>query len=146
LTTELLLLILRIVSAILLLLLFSAFFWVVWRDYRLLSDSSGNRRSYGRLTRLQSLAGSYVVMPENFPLLPLNSFGRSPTNNVHIDDTFASGDHAIVALRNGRWWLEDRQSTNGTLLNGVPIDQPVIITDGDIISIGQTHYRLDLES
>ena len=145
-TTELLLFILRLVSAVLLMLLFGAFVRVVWRDYRLLSDSTGNRRSYGRLTRLRSLDGSYVVLPENFPLLPLNSFGRSPTNSIQIDDTFASGDHATVALRNGRWWLEDRQSTNGTLLNGIPIDQPVIITDGDIISIGQSHYRLDLEA
>jgi hypothetical protein len=145
LTTEFLLFILRIASALLLLALLSALFWIMWRDVRAATETSSTRRTYGRLSRVYELEQGYVATGEYYPLLPLTSLGRSPTNSVPLDDTFASSDHAVVALRNGRWWLEDRQSTNGTLLNKIPIDQAVIITDGDIISIGQTHYRLDLE-
>ena len=48
-------------------------------------------------------------------------------------------------MRNGQWWLEDRASRNGTLLNGVPVQQPVIVTDGDVIGIGNYHFRLEME-
>jgi pSer/pThr/pTyr-binding forkhead associated (FHA) protein len=48
-------------------------------------------------------------------------------------------------LRNGVWWLEDRQSRNGTRLNGIEVEQPVIVTDSDIIHIGTKHFRLNLE-
>ena len=79
------------------------------------------------------------------PLLPLTSLGRSPTNTIPIHDNYASGEHALVALRGGQWWLEDRQSRNGTMINGMPITQPVIITDGDIIGVGNLSFRLELE-
>jgi FHA domain. len=48
-------------------------------------------------------------------------------------------------MRNGQWWLEDRKSRNGTTLNGMPVTQSVIVTDGDIIGIGKMRFRLDLE-
>lgn len=144
-TTEVTLFILRVASAALLLGILGTMFWVIWRDFRQVSEGTQTRRSYGRVVRVQSIDGRFMVLPESYPLLPLTSLGRTPTNTITIEDTFASGDHAMVALRNGRWWLEDRQSTNGTLLNGVPLNQAVIVTDGDIISIGQTHYRLEIE-
>ena len=86
-----------------------------------------------------------VVTGETYPLLPLTSLGRSPTNTVPINDSFASSEHALVAFRNGQWWLEDRRSRNGTLLNDMPVTQPVVITDGDIIGIGKIKFRLELE-
>ncbi len=77
---------------------------------------------------------------QTYPLLPLTSLGRSPTNTIPISDDYASGEHALVALRSGQWWLEDRQSRNGTTINGMPITQPVIITDGDIIGVGSVSF------
>lgn len=145
-STPLAFFILRIASALTLLVLLGALFWIMWRDFATASEEvDANRRVHGRLVRLQEIDGRYLASPETFPLLTLTSLGRGPTNVVPVEDTFASTDHALIALRGGRWWLEDRQSTNGTTLNGVMIDQPIIVTDGDIISIGQSHYRLELE-
>jgi hypothetical protein len=145
-TTEVLLFALRIASAVALLSFLGLMFWIMWRDFRVVSEPGNSRRTYGRIVRVQETASGYAPLEESFALMPLTSFGRSPTNSIPINDTFASNDHAVVALRSGRWWLEDHQSTNGTLLNGIPIDQAVIITDGDIISIGQSHFRLELET
>lgn len=145
-TTEVLLFVLRVASALALLGFLGLLFWVMWRDFRTVSETGSSRRTYGRIVRVQETVGGYKSLDESFALMPLTSFGRSPTNSIPVIDTFASNDHAVVALRSGRWWLEDRKSTNGTLLNGIPIDQAVIITDGDIISIGQSHFRLELES
>jgi hypothetical protein len=137
---------LRLISGALLLLLLGALFVILWRDYRSAADETeASHRTYGRLLVMHEIDGSYAVTGEAYPLLPVTSLGRAPTNSIHIEDNFASSEHARVALRGGQWWLEDRNSRNGTLLNGLPIDQPVIVTDGDIIGIGHKHFRIELE-
>lgn len=145
-TTETVLLVLRILSAMTLLLFLLLILGMLWRDYRhAVSGAEATRRAYGQLVELREVNGSYLPVGTNYALLQLTTLGRSPTNTIMIDDTFASGDHAVVALRSGQWWLEDRQSRNGTSLNEVLITQPAVITDGDIIGIGKVRFRLELE-
>lgn len=138
--------ILRIISAIVLLGILIAFFVVLWRDYHsAASQVEISRRVYGQLIGLINIDESFTPTSETFPLRPLTSFGRSPTNTIVIQDDFASSEHATVSLKNGRWWLEDRNSRNGTLLNGDMVRTSTIITEGDIISIGNTHFKLSLD-
>ena len=145
-TLDLALFILRLLSGAVLVAVLGLLFLVMWRDYRsAVEQAEAKRRSYGRLAEVHQLDSSYVAI-QSHPLLPLTSIGRSPTNTIVIDDDFASGEHALVALRNGQWWLEDRQSRNGTTINGVPIALPVIVSDGDIIGVGNMQFRLELES
>ena len=101
------------------------------------------RRRYGSLIVLRSIDGQYMLTGEAHPLLPITSLGRSPTNSITITDTFASSEHAMISLKNGQWWLEDRNSRNGTMLNDRPVTQPTVITQGDIIGIGQMRLRLE---
>jgi pSer/pThr/pTyr-binding forkhead associated (FHA) protein len=146
LSTDVALFLLRLVSGLILLLLLFTLFIVIWRDYHTTAkDAELDRRIHGRLIAVRTIDGADVITGESYPLLPLTSLGRSPTNTIYINDTFASGDHALVALRNGQWWLEDRQSRNGTLLNDMPVNQPVVVTDGDVISIGKIKFRIELE-
>jgi hypothetical protein len=119
---------------------------VIWRQYRTtLEQLESNRRVYGQLIALQEIDGLYVVVGTTYPLRPVTSLGRAPTNHIVIQDTFASGEHAQIVLRSGQWWLEDRRSRNGTTLNELPIIGPTVITDGDIIGIGNRRYKLELE-
>jgi FHA domain len=146
-TTELILFLLRIFSTLVLLAILLVCFMLIWREFRVTTEETRTtRRKYGQIVKLMNADGEYAPTSEVYPLLALTSLGRSTANNIQLDDTFTSNEHAQVTLRNGRWWLEDRQSRNGTMLNGIPITQPVIITDGDIISIGSTYFRLELET
>lgn len=145
-STEVVLLVLRVVSSALLLSLFLAILVALWRDYRrTATDLEASQRSYGQLVEMQHVDGDYVFTGQVYPLFPLTSLGRAPTNTVTIDDTFASSEHALVVMRDGQWWLEDRQSRNGTTINEILISQPVVIADGDIIGIGTARYRVHLE-
>jgi hypothetical protein len=137
---------LRLASGLLLLTLLMILLVALWRDFSREADTlAAQRRSYGCLAVLQEIEGRYVVTGEQHPLLPITTLGRSPTNTIPLNDTFASSEHAQVVMRDGQWWLEDRHSRNGTLLNDLPVRQPVVITDGDIIGIGSIRFRLELE-
>jgi hypothetical protein len=145
-SVDIILFVLRIASGLILVGMLVVLFIVLWRDYRTAAaQATVSRRTYGQLEPLLQIDDMYTPTGETFPLRPLTSMGRSPTNSIVIDDNFASSEHAQISLKDGRWWLEDRNSRNGTLLNNEPITSAIIITDGDIISIGNTHFKLNLD-
>ncbi|MFN8531692.1 MAG: FHA domain-containing protein [Anaerolineae bacterium] len=137
---------LRLAGSAILLLFLAMLFVILWRDVRGAAVAiEASRRTYGRLIVLQTVDDEEIATGKAYPLLPLTSIGRSPTNTIPIEDTFASGEHALIAMRAGVWWLEDRRSRNGTLLNGMDVTEPVIVTDGDILGIGSLKFRIELE-
>ncbi|HET9198957.1 MAG TPA: FHA domain-containing protein [Solirubrobacterales bacterium] len=72
------------------------------------------------------------------------SIGRSKEADVRIDDRYASSIHARVFSREGRFFVEDMSSTNGTLLNGATLQGEAELIDGDTIQIGDTVFRLEV--
>ena len=65
--------------------------------------------------------------------------GRAGGCGVSIpDDTFVSQLHARVFPREGRIYLEDLGSTNGTFLNAKPVTSAVALSRGDRIQVGRT--------
>ncbi len=143
---DVVLFLLRVVSGALLIVFLGMVFLVLLRDYRsAMGQTQAYRRRFGRLVTLTNIEGKLMETGQTYALLPLTSLGRSPTNSIIINDDFASSEHATIALRNNQWWLEDRNSRNGTLLNGDKTEAPVIITHGDVIGIGNLSYRIELE-
>ena len=86
------------------------------------------------------LAGSSVPLAGNTITL-----GRSASNTVVLDDEFVSSHHARVYTdpATGRWAIEDLGSTNGTLVNGMPVQRRGL-TDGDRITLGVTEFVFTL--
>lgn len=143
---EIVLFILRLISSLILLLILGSFFWFLRRDFRAtLARLDESRRTYGQLVAMVEADGDYIPTGDSYHLLPLTTLGRSTSNTIPVKDGFASSEHARIILKNGRWWLEDRRSRNGTLLNGLPVTTPVIMTDGDIVGIGELSFRLQLD-
>jgi hypothetical protein len=73
------------------------------------------------------------------------TLGRSADADIAFTDRYASGIHARVYPRSGRYFVEDMNSTNGTLLNGAPVIGEVEISDGSSLAIGDTSFRLQVE-
>lgn len=145
---ELLLWLLRLLSAGVLLAFLLVLFGLLWREYqRLAQQVVTTRRAYGRLIGFVAAEEEQKLIPTGkaYPLLPITSIGRAPTNTIVIDQSFASGEHALLALRDGQWWLEDRKSRNGTRLNDELVTTPTIVTDGDIIGVGTYYFQIVLE-
>lgn len=68
--------------------------------------------------------------------------GRSPSCDVVIEEEYVSGNHARLSLQGPSLVLEDLGSTNGTMVNGNTIYEPVALRDGDDIQIGDAIMRV----
>ena len=67
------------------------------------------------------------------------TIGRRPHNDLQIDNLAVSGEHALIVTILNDSFLEDLGSTNGTLVNGVPIKKH-ILQHNDVVEIGK--YKL----
>lgn len=61
------------------------------------------------------------------------SIGRRSSNDVCIPDLSVSGNHALISLEKGLFWLEDLNSTNGTYINGQAVQRQAIQSNDEII-------------
>jgi eukaryotic-like serine/threonine-protein kinase len=66
----------------------------------------------------------------------VTTIGRTNGNDLIIQGRTVSRRHARLFFDNGRWYLEDLQSANGTLVNNMRVYQPVALNDGDVINFG----------
>jgi hypothetical protein len=80
---------------------------------------------------------------ERFDLIGGLSIGRSGEADVRIEDRYASGLHARIFSRDGRTYIEDMNSTNGTLLNDAALRGEAELIDGDMVRIGDTEFRFE---
>jgi pSer/pThr/pTyr-binding forkhead associated (FHA) protein len=76
-----------------------------------------------------------------FALDYYTTVGRNAENSIAINDGFVSGNHAEISYNQGVWWLMDVGSTNGTQVNGQPVQGKVQLHAGDIVSFGRVHMR-----
>ena len=73
--------------------------------------------------------------------------GRSHDNALCISDSSVSSFHAVFTVgANGAVWLSDIGSSNGTVVNGVRINEgdKTIVRDGDRVQFGDVELKLEL--
>lgn len=66
--------------------------------------------------------------------------GRKMSNDLRFDanaDLDVSAMHAEIVERGSRWFVVDRDSTNGTFVNNVRVQGETQLKDGDIIAFGK---------
>jgi len=73
------------------------------------------------------------------------SIGRAPENSIRLDDFSVSGRHAEIVVVAENYYLKDRGSTNGTLVNGQPITE-VQLRAGDRIRFGKLEASFEAEA
>lgn len=81
-------------------------------------------------------------VPLDFDVFNSISIGRSPENVIVVPDPEVSRRHAILSLENGKLYIEDLNSTNGTYLyDGKlfnPIKGKIEIQPGSLIKLGNS--------
>ena len=67
------------------------------------------------------------------------TIGRKASNDIQIDNLAISGEHAAVVTILNDSFLEDLNSTNGTLVNGQPVKKH-FLKNNDVVELGK--YKL----
>jgi len=87
---------------------------------------------------LQVLVGAEV--DRLYPLSGVMYVGREMDNDIQANDPRVSRRHARIRAEGGRVTIADLGSTNGTLVNDVPITGEYVLHDGDLIRMGHTEW------
>jgi transcriptional regulator with GAF, ATPase, and Fis domain len=96
----------------------------------------------------QSRAGLVLLYAPNFEQLsPAYVFvstelvvGREPTNLICVPEQAVSRQHARFFLQDGRWMLKDLGSRNGTMVDGVYINE-IELEPGHEIRVGDAIFK-----
>jgi FHA domain-containing protein len=131
-----------VVRLLFLLVIYGFLFAVVRVLLRDLRAASKGPAELGRLVVLASPRGE----PQpggSYPLDAVTTLGRDVNNGIVLDDPFASVEHAVLTYRGRNWYVEDLQSTNGTFVNGVPVEGVGPLGFGDEVQVGEIRFRLD---
>jgi class 3 adenylate cyclase len=84
--------------------------------------------------------------PRQFPLSGdrILRIGRSDTNNVVLNDSSVSRNHAMLqASEEGLFYITDCGSINGTFVNETRAATPMILRSGDQIQIGNHKFTFN---
>lgn len=90
--------------------------------------------------------GAYLVVRRDdgfgdvFPLTAGQRYtlGRAGTNRIVVKDELCSREHAEVYHTDGRWYVRDLNSLNGTRINGQPLENEWQLSPSDEVNLGRT--------
>jgi DNA-binding response OmpR family regulator len=84
-----------------------------------------------------------AVQPSTFVLDEVEyALGRGVACDIVIPFPFVSRLHAQVKLIGGRFQLRDQRSANGTFVNGVRLLAPHVLSNHDVIGLGEAGPHL----
>jgi pSer/pThr/pTyr-binding forkhead associated (FHA) protein len=72
------------------------------------------------------------------------TIGRNENNDIQINNLGASKKHARIVKQNGKYIIEDLNSTNGTLLNNESISK-ARLKSKDVVTIGKHNLLISIQ-
>lgn len=93
-----------------------------------------------------SKKGAYLKLIDDevkdkiYPIRESLTVGRDRYSDIRLDYKFVSKNHFIIEEDGGEYYLSDLGSKNGTYVNGIRIDDEVILEDGDIIELNDIKF------
>ncbi len=113
------------------------------RDERQINPA-GQPQISGEKARLQvEDSGSLQLAEQVFVIDDNISIGRSRHNDIVIDSSFVSHEHACINRYKNEFYLTDLNSTNKTYLNSDVLTGRALLGKGDIIKIGEVIFRFE---
>jgi len=70
--------------------------------------------------------------------------GRDPDCEIRLDDPSVSRRHVVLSRVYNEYFIEDQNSTNGTVLNGRRVYKHML-KHGDVLDIGSFRFRYELD-
>ena len=70
--------------------------------------------------------------------------GRDKECDFVINQQAISSRHGRLSFHQNQWWYEDLKSTNGSFLEDLRIEEPIVIKDGDRIYCGDVEISVKI--
>jgi FHA domain len=88
--------------------------------------------------------GSTLRQGEVIDVFDGTTLGRTADAGIVIADPAVSGQHARFARaqKDRTWMVSDLGSTNGTMLNAVPVTATTPLVVGDILTVGSVSFKI----
>jgi pSer/pThr/pTyr-binding forkhead associated (FHA) protein len=82
---------------------------------------------------------------KRFPISSRVSYiGREDLNQVIIPNDAISKKHAKLTFADGKFYIEDLASSNGTFLNGTRVHTRTVLRNGDLIRLGAIIVKFEV--
>jgi hypothetical protein len=112
---------------------------IIYTDIRMMMgrDSAAALLPHLKLMTPVSVKGGRSIA-EIYPLMrPESLVGRSKKCLIMLPDPYVSSEHVRIDKVGDKFYAEDLESANGTLLNGKRLERRTELKDGDRISLGK---------
>lgn len=134
-------LILRILFLVFLYAFLAVAMWMLWRSVVSKQVHQGNlaipsltlSSDIGSEAKAQSYAGVEVLI------------GRSQDCDFVLEDSTVSSRHARLFYHLNQWWFEDLKSTNGSYLDGIRVEEPIVVKSNDELYCGDAIFKISIK-
>jgi pSer/pThr/pTyr-binding forkhead associated (FHA) protein len=115
--------------------------WMLWRSVGSKQASQGNiaipsltlSTAIGAESKTQTFASNEVLI------------GRSQDCDFVLEDQTVSSRHARLFYHLNQWWFEDLKSTNGSYLDGIRVEEPIVVKDSDEFYCGDAIFTISIK-
>lgn len=94
------------------------------------NSHTAETRASGQAALISRRRGTIYLLIENAVTI-----GSSKGSDIRIQNPTVSRLHAIMTKNNGKWYITDKNSTNGTTVNGDTVSGTKMLRKNDIIGI-----------
>jgi len=110
----------------------------VWRIFRAMIRGDQNVSLMTATLYLVLQNPGATLLPRNkiFEVYDNYVIGRGAEQNIVLNDSKVSYQHAIITHQDGAWYIRDLGSSNGTYLDGLRVNVDTMFTDGQTIALG----------
>ena len=136
--TGVILLLIRTILALMLYAFLGWAFITIWRDLRKQKTAIQNQQ----LPEIRLLIQNGEEVVDQLFRGTEITLGRDPTCECTLISETVSARHARFTFHHGQWWLEDLQSTNGTIINDQPLTTAIVVIPGDQIHCGDIQINI----
>jgi len=134
--------ILRVLSIVMLYVFLGIAIWLLWRAVSA-KEATAGRLAIPTISLVSDEDGVREELTFNSQEVTI---GRSPECDFTLNNHTVSARHGRLNFHLNQWWYEDLKSTNGSFLQGMRIEEPIVIKDGDEIAFGDVYVSVFIKA
>lgn len=135
-------LVLRILLFIALYGFLAAALWMIWKSIKS-KDASNANESNPPISLSSTLEGAQKAQTFTSSEVVI---GRDPDCDFVLPHEMVSARHGRLSFHQNQWWYDDLKSTNGSFLEDLRIEEPIVVKDSDVIYCGEVDLHIKIEA